>query len=341
MAAFRAIASYPNVKSTGKVPGGQGLQFPSEYGDTVRMVIDPATSQVRQTNVLVWLDGGEWGTSGTYTLTTEWTNPSLRVRDHDLAAVRTRHFGQGVPACAGSHAAIDWGIGLTAGLYTEPGALPATRTEYFTPRLDWKLDEGVTTADCSFEKVDAGVRTERFSRPGSYARQWNDAPFGPGAGVLDLSAADDTWLDVAMLSTWHADGSGDGMRDTSTLRDASGNVVGTSSIPGSGGPWPSPAPGKHTLGGGRRTFGPLVGSRDPAEHHLGPRRPEPEDHHPSEHPLPDAPRHEQPGRPGVAAADHPHPRSPEGHAVVLGLLRRRQDLAAGRGRPRRNRVLPR
>ncbi|KAB2352466.1 CU044_5270 family protein [Actinomadura rudentiformis] len=77
-AAFRAIASYPHVKSTGKVPGGQGLQFPSETGDTVRMVIDPATSQLRQTNILVWTDGGEWITSGTYTLTTEWTNVQPR-----------------------------------------------------------------------------------------------------------------------------------------------------------------------------------------------------------------------------------------------------------------------
>ncbi|MFI0451512.1 CU044_5270 family protein [Actinomadura sp. 6N118] len=77
-AAFRAIASYPNVKSTGKAPGGQGLQFPSETGDTVRMVIDPATSQLRHTNVLVWIDGGEWSTSGTYTLTTTWTNVQPR-----------------------------------------------------------------------------------------------------------------------------------------------------------------------------------------------------------------------------------------------------------------------
>ncbi|MFI0451511.1 hypothetical protein [Actinomadura sp. 6N118] len=174
-------------------------------------------------------------------------DPSLRARGKDLAVVQTRHFGQGGPACGGSHASIDWGIGVTAGLYAETGALPTTRTEYFTTGLDWELDEGVTTADCAFENADISVRTERFSRPGIYARQWNDAPFGPGAGVLDLSAADDTSLDVAMLSTWHAYGSGDGMRGTSTLRDASGNVVGTSSIPGSGGPWPSPSPGKHTL----------------------------------------------------------------------------------------------
>lgn len=73
-AAFRAIASYPNVKSTGKAPGGEGLQIDSGAGDPVKMVIDPATSQLRHTNNLVWIDGAEWGTPGMFTLTTEWTN---------------------------------------------------------------------------------------------------------------------------------------------------------------------------------------------------------------------------------------------------------------------------
>jgi hypothetical protein len=42
------------------------------------MVIDPASSQVRRTNILVWLDGGEWRTSGYYAPTTGWTDTQPR-----------------------------------------------------------------------------------------------------------------------------------------------------------------------------------------------------------------------------------------------------------------------
>jgi hypothetical protein len=52
-AAFRAIASYPGVKSLGEVPGGQGLELPEGQ----RLVIDPATGRVNRTSVYVTMDG--------------------------------------------------------------------------------------------------------------------------------------------------------------------------------------------------------------------------------------------------------------------------------------------
>ncbi|WP_131737446.1 hypothetical protein [Actinomadura roseirufa] len=77
-AAFRAIASYPDVKSVGTVDGGQGLEFPSESGGKGKLVVDPATSQIREANILVWLDGAEWMTSGSYTPTAGWTDAPPR-----------------------------------------------------------------------------------------------------------------------------------------------------------------------------------------------------------------------------------------------------------------------
>ncbi|MBO2452002.1 hypothetical protein J4573_33290 [Actinomadura barringtoniae] len=175
------------------------------------------------------------------------SDPGLSARTRDLAAVRTRYDGEGGPGCAGTHAAPDFGTSAAIGLYSEVGALPTTRTEYYSPGLPWQLDEGVTSADCAFEDVDVSAREERFPRAGSYTRQWNGAPFGPAGGVLDLSGTNDVWFDAQMLAAADVSASSGTLRGTSTLRDAGGSVVGTSGIPGSGGPWPSPAPGRHTL----------------------------------------------------------------------------------------------
>ncbi|GAB2816343.1 CU044_5270 family protein [Actinoallomurus bryophytorum] len=105
-AAFRAIASYPNVENLGPVKGGQGLRFSSspvrpsapapspstedqaewardqalkakaERGqdDDARLVIDLATSQIRETNFFVTADGAEYRAPGGATLVTGWTN---------------------------------------------------------------------------------------------------------------------------------------------------------------------------------------------------------------------------------------------------------------------------
>jgi hypothetical protein len=76
-AAFRAFASYPNVHSIGAVDGGQGLLISFLPGEPpARLVIDPATAQVRRTNVVVLADGGIMTAAEgvTLTLTAGWTN---------------------------------------------------------------------------------------------------------------------------------------------------------------------------------------------------------------------------------------------------------------------------
>jgi hypothetical protein len=105
-AAFRAIAAYPNVENLGPVKGGQGLRFPLSperpttaapspstedqaerardqalkakaergRGDDARLVIDLATSQIRETNFFVTADGAEYLAPDGATLVTGWTN---------------------------------------------------------------------------------------------------------------------------------------------------------------------------------------------------------------------------------------------------------------------------
>ncbi|MFI6758024.1 CU044_5270 family protein [Micromonospora sp. NPDC050417] len=77
-AAFRAIAAYPHVESLGEVEGGQGLLISLEQAqeDQARLVVDPATGQIRRTNFFVTSDGA-WasaGEGGSFTLVSEWTN---------------------------------------------------------------------------------------------------------------------------------------------------------------------------------------------------------------------------------------------------------------------------
>lgn len=76
-AALRAIAEYPNVKSLGPVDGGQGLEISFRATrSTARLVIDPATSQVRETNFIVLESGGllTAGEGGTFTVDAGWTD---------------------------------------------------------------------------------------------------------------------------------------------------------------------------------------------------------------------------------------------------------------------------
>jgi hypothetical protein len=74
-AAFRALASYPNVESLGASQGGRGLRFSLGEGRQAKLVVDPATSQVRDTNFYVTNDGAEVSlTHGNATIAAEWTN---------------------------------------------------------------------------------------------------------------------------------------------------------------------------------------------------------------------------------------------------------------------------
>lgn len=78
-AAFRAIAAYPNVESLGEVEGGQGLLISLPDGEPARLVVDPATGQIRRTNLFVTADGGimraggSGADAGSLTLVAEWT----------------------------------------------------------------------------------------------------------------------------------------------------------------------------------------------------------------------------------------------------------------------------
>jgi hypothetical protein len=71
-AAFRAIASYPDVRSLGAVPGGQGLLLPGGQ----RFVVDPRTGRVNGTSTFISPGGGNYSVSdgGSAKITAEWTD---------------------------------------------------------------------------------------------------------------------------------------------------------------------------------------------------------------------------------------------------------------------------
>lgn len=75
-AAFRVMASLRGVKALGPVRGGQGLLFSLIGGQQARLVVDPATARVRNTNFLVTADDAEmWIRSpDTATVVAGWTN---------------------------------------------------------------------------------------------------------------------------------------------------------------------------------------------------------------------------------------------------------------------------
>jgi hypothetical protein len=75
-AAFQVIAAYPNVTSLGPVDGGLGLLISLSEGPQARLVVDPATSQIRRTNFLVLPQGGLYiaGEGGSITLDAMWTD---------------------------------------------------------------------------------------------------------------------------------------------------------------------------------------------------------------------------------------------------------------------------
>lgn len=178
-------------------------------------------------------------------------NPAFRVRTADQAKVRATYGTEGRPVCAGGHAAAmdeTGGIGHFAGI----GPAPATRTEYYTPGVEWLIDWMNTTQDCGFEfdKTETWSRTARFAAPGSHKWNLTPAPFGPVQPKVIWSTGSEPALAVAMHSTWHGK-SGlapySGAAGTSILRDAAGRVVYTSDQPGTAHQWPAPPPGKYTL----------------------------------------------------------------------------------------------
>ncbi|MBB5783386.1 CU044_5270 family protein [Nonomuraea jabiensis] len=73
-AAFRALASLPDVRRLGATDGGQELLIPDGTWE-IKLVVDPETSRVIRTNLLPTSDGGLAGAnSGFIKLTTGWTD---------------------------------------------------------------------------------------------------------------------------------------------------------------------------------------------------------------------------------------------------------------------------
>ncbi|KAB2345191.1 CU044_5270 family protein [Actinomadura rudentiformis] len=70
-AAFRALASLPNVKSTGKVKGGYSLVFAYGSGGS-KFIVDPATAQMSAEGFAVSRDGRQ--SMGGTARTSEWTD---------------------------------------------------------------------------------------------------------------------------------------------------------------------------------------------------------------------------------------------------------------------------
>ena len=71
------MATLPGVQSIGPVKGGQGLLISLIGGQQARLVVDPATSRVRDTNFFVTSDGGEFWvfpSTASATIIAEWTN---------------------------------------------------------------------------------------------------------------------------------------------------------------------------------------------------------------------------------------------------------------------------
>jgi hypothetical protein len=72
-AAFRAMASFPDVTSLGRVEGGQGLAISYGAGEQERVVIDPATSMVRS-DIAGASVKGKWVSKGVRVLAAGWTD---------------------------------------------------------------------------------------------------------------------------------------------------------------------------------------------------------------------------------------------------------------------------
>ncbi|MFC3979920.1 hypothetical protein [Streptosporangium jomthongense] len=75
-AAFKALATTPEVRSTGAVEGGQALAIPDpdDHSWEIKLVVDPETAQVKRTNFLLGGDGSVTLPRDSIALATEWTD---------------------------------------------------------------------------------------------------------------------------------------------------------------------------------------------------------------------------------------------------------------------------
>ncbi|RMI40603.1 hypothetical protein EBO15_26115 [Actinomadura harenae] len=177
-------------------------------------------------------------------------DPTVRVRTADLAEVRTRHASSGGRSCANRQSFPVWATNVELSLNNKVGALPAERTEYFTPGMDWGVDSSIVDASCVFEQRDYLMRKERFPHPGQYARTWGQGPFGPGQGTFTPNSDGQNLIQVPLMNSADAEtlvASSPFTQGDTKLTDASGSVVALSGIPGYLDGWEPAKPGKYTL----------------------------------------------------------------------------------------------
>lgn len=77
-AAYQAISTYPEVVSLGTVDGGHALEYPVWGDSKARLIIEPATAQIRRTNFLVFFNqtmgSGDPDSKPNMYFITEWTD---------------------------------------------------------------------------------------------------------------------------------------------------------------------------------------------------------------------------------------------------------------------------
>ncbi|CNG64874.1 Uncharacterised protein [Mycobacterium tuberculosis] len=179
-------------------------------------------------------------------------NPEFRVKTADMAEVAVRYGTEGRPVCTGGHVGPAWAEGGGIGFFSGVGAAPATRTEYYSPGVEWDVDWMNTTPDCGFEfdQTEFWIRTVRFSKPGTHRWNLTPAPFGPARPLVIWGSGHEPALAVSMHSTWDGRSSiapYTGAGGSSVLRDSAGRVVYESDQPGTAHGWPVPPPGNYTL----------------------------------------------------------------------------------------------
>ncbi|WP_192810188.1 hypothetical protein [Actinomadura rudentiformis] len=195
---------------------------------------------------------------------------SLQVRTRDLAMVRTLYADQGRPGCSRNYVGdydSDGGIGWS--FPDVVGALPVTRTEYFTPGVVWDSSADITGPDCDFTDSASGQRRENFDR-GVHIRAWNQGPFSPGPGVGFWKDEPSTMrFVVPLLDAWKTPGDTfppAHTTATTTLRTADGKVVGTADrVGGDFAVRPEPAAYRLTVDAERRAPWSDLSTRQRAE----------------------------------------------------------------------------
>ncbi|MFI2608517.1 S8 family serine peptidase [Kitasatospora sp. NPDC018619] len=132
-------------------------------------------------------------------------DPALTVEAGELATLNTRYFAQG-PGTAGDFSSFASAAGIGLFSIGQPTfALPATRTEYFTVKDQYRETSFGQTAGPGGETVPTAVTqagTVRCAAGATCAERWNAAVTGPGPGPgkgggATMARSSDGYLTVA------------------------------------------------------------------------------------------------------------------------------------------------